>query len=746
MVEVPLEIEAELPREFDGAALLASSGLPRKVKIKAQKDALKLSTAYRADQLLADIVKVALRGTAQDVQRVQDAARSFVRTVRERRQDGATLIVTSNGRGKIDVAEKVPSRPPSAPPGKAQPAPEPARVPGQPTLADRIGALEKRLSELESGFARIAERPAAEDRLAQLEERLASIQSHNDLAGPLMEGGHRGPGAVAVARGPAAPRRATAVEAFAEGLRDELRVRITEQLGTSRRSTEICDRAAALSAEAEQTLGAPRDGTSQKLRATAAATAARQHALERIAEEIDMYQAADLPVAAQLVARLEDGPAQLDTPDPAQPLQTQAEALVRAARGPLAEERQAWLARAAALCGWTLIEPLPGEVVRDELMQALDAGGDHIVAVASPGLRAHDGSVLVRARVLVGAPRSEPPPQMATLPPPVGAEIAGDAGDAGVEADAHHPERADAAATGEDRAHRPEGAAAEPDAAGAGHTGDADLARDGAPNAAAGGPGSAAAGAAAPFGNLAGGGDISAAEAAAAAASASAAPHVVGGDESDLEEAALAAQVALAVETEVSADPDWAQVARGPEAFAGEAPASGFAGTHAPPDSLAGAAHAPLASAAAGEHAPAAADATAAGHASPDAAPHDPAAHSTLLAGFPASPGAAPHAEPDAALPWSNTPPAAAAAGSPPLASADPALPWPSLPEAARDALPARTEPPRSPAEDLDVQEVSDDDVEEITAEEVEELIDLSEIDQAPSGPQDGSGPAKPRP
>ena len=41
------EIEAELPREFDGAALLASSGLPRRVRLKAAKDGLKLSTAYR---------------------------------------------------------------------------------------------------------------------------------------------------------------------------------------------------------------------------------------------------------------------------------------------------------------------------------------------------------------------------------------------------------------------------------------------------------------------------------------------------------------------------------------------------------------------------------------------------------------------------------------------------------------------------------------------------------------------------
>ncbi len=71
MVEVPLEIESELPREFDGAALLASSGLPRRVRLKAARDALKLSTAYRADQLVGDIVKSALRGSAEEVGKVQ---------------------------------------------------------------------------------------------------------------------------------------------------------------------------------------------------------------------------------------------------------------------------------------------------------------------------------------------------------------------------------------------------------------------------------------------------------------------------------------------------------------------------------------------------------------------------------------------------------------------------------------------------------------------------------------------------
>src|SRR2546428_12719341 len=73
MVEVPLEIEAELPREFEGAALLASSGLPRRVQIKAAKDALKLSTAYRADRLGGGIVPTVLRGPSTHVPPAQDA-------------------------------------------------------------------------------------------------------------------------------------------------------------------------------------------------------------------------------------------------------------------------------------------------------------------------------------------------------------------------------------------------------------------------------------------------------------------------------------------------------------------------------------------------------------------------------------------------------------------------------------------------------------------------------------------------
>src|SRR5438309_1852230 len=129
MVEVPLEIEAELPRDFEGAALLASSGLPRRVRIKATKDSLKLSTAYRADQLVGDIVRTALRGAANDIIRVQDAVMKFIRAVRERRQDGATLLISSNGRGKIEVVEagataRFAAAPPAAAP-EVPPSPAP---------------------------------------------------------------------------------------------------------------------------------------------------------------------------------------------------------------------------------------------------------------------------------------------------------------------------------------------------------------------------------------------------------------------------------------------------------------------------------------------------------------------------------------------------------------------------------------------------------------------------------------------
>jgi hypothetical protein len=404
MVEVPLEIEAELPREFDGAALLASSGLPRKVRIKAQRDALKLSTAYRADQLMADIVRISLRGTVQDAARVQEATRAFIRTVRERRQDGATLVVSSNGRGKIEVVEQLPAAKPRSAP-VSEPPREAPRPSSQVTLADRLAAVERRLDELESGFARMAASDP-EERLAHLEGRLGALQSRTDLAGPMIEAHAGSPATQELSRTPGAPRRTTAVEAFAEGLRNELRVRVTGQLERAALATETCDRAAALAAEAESVLGAPRDGTAERLRMVAAAAAARRAGLSRVAEELDLYQPADLGIAAQLVSRLEAGAAAGSAAaDPAPALALQAEALVRAARGPDASDRASWLRRAAALCGWTLIEPQVGGEVQPDLAQSIQGGGggSSVVAVASPGLRSADGAVLVRARVQASA-------------------------------------------------------------------------------------------------------------------------------------------------------------------------------------------------------------------------------------------------------------------------------------------------------------------------------------------------------
>src|SRR5438105_7465351 len=164
MVEVPLEIEATLPRDFEGAAVLSSSGLPRKVRLKAQRDALKLATAYRADQLMADLVKTALRGSPMDVEKVQLAARNFVRSVRERRQDGATLTVESNGRGKIEVSESLP--PPPTPSGATPPD---GSRPAVSTPADRLAALERRVDQIEG---RVTPAGDGGDRLSTLEKRL----------------------------------------------------------------------------------------------------------------------------------------------------------------------------------------------------------------------------------------------------------------------------------------------------------------------------------------------------------------------------------------------------------------------------------------------------------------------------------------------------------------------------------------------------------------------------------------------
>jgi hypothetical protein len=349
MVEVPLEIEAELPRDFDGAAVLASSGLPRKVKLKAPKDGLKLSTAYRTDQLLADIVRSALRGTLADVQRVQDAVARFVRTVRERRQDGATFTITADGPGTIEVTDTLPGVPASklTPPGM-----------GRGTQAPAAAALDRRIADLEAAVAGGGLRGELADRVTQLEQRLKGLEAQlvhltaiTELAGPGMD--QRPGGQAAQQQG--TPHRGTAVEAYAEGLRKELVAKGEAAVERARNESERADKAAALAAEAEL-LGAPRDGTAQRLREDSAQKAASLSSLERLLDEAGLYAPSELPIAQQLLSRLEDGGA---TPDVATSLEPVAQAVVAAWQAADAEERTAWLHRVAALCGRELVSAGP---------------------------------------------------------------------------------------------------------------------------------------------------------------------------------------------------------------------------------------------------------------------------------------------------------------------------------------------------------------------------------------------------
>jgi hypothetical protein len=414
MVEVPLEIEAELPREFDGAALLASSGLPRRVHLRAAKDALKLSTAYRADRLVGDIVRGSLRGTAADVQRVQDAVMKFVRAVRERRQDGATLVVTSNGRGKIEVVEVPGSRPP-VPSAPLQPYETPRPPTTQERAApDRVSLLERRVGELEAALSRLGGGELVE-RLAQVEQKLAPAMaqvsralSAAEIAGPGQENSSSAPGA----RSPA-PRRVTALDSYADGLRGELRSRASAAAERVRAEAERCDRAAALAADAEQ-LGATQDGTAQQLREAAAQVAARQTALQRLAEEIEFYPGPELSMAGQLLARLEEPASR----DPAPLLQPKAEAIVRGAKGEDGGSRTSWLQRAATLCGWQLVAPSPGDAVQPGWHQAIDSGGDTVVALICPGLKLADGTPIVEARVTVDLRSGEDVTKRLSYPPP----------------------------------------------------------------------------------------------------------------------------------------------------------------------------------------------------------------------------------------------------------------------------------------------------------------------------------------
>jgi len=397
MVEVPLEIEAELPRDFEGAALLASSGLPRRVRIKATKDSLKLSTAYRADQLVGDIVRTALRGAVNDIIRVQDAVMKFIRAVRERRQDGATLLISSNGRGKIDVVEAAATaRFAAAPPA---PAPE---IPPSPAPPDRLATLERRVADLEAAIRRMAQTADLADRIAQLEQHIPTAPIAR-AARPIADAADQD-------RSPA--RRATAIEAYADGLRVDLRSRAAAAAAKARVEMERGDKAAALAADAEL-LGAPQDGTAQRLRDAAAEAAARQSGLTRLAEEIEFYESGDLPVASQLLTKLEDSP----SGDPAPVLEAIAQAVARAAN-PGDGDRASWLRRAAVLCAWQIVEPQPGESL-DSGFEVLDSGGTSVAALVCPGLKRADGASIVRPRVLgvAKAPPEAPAPAASPATP-----------------------------------------------------------------------------------------------------------------------------------------------------------------------------------------------------------------------------------------------------------------------------------------------------------------------------------------
>jgi len=397
MVEVPLEIEAELPRDFEGSAQLASSGLPRRVRMRAPKDSLKLSTAYRTDQLAGDIVRTAMRGTVNDIMRVQDAVMKFIRAVRERRQDGATLVVSSNGRGKIDIAEHVPAPRVTSPPAAVAPAPEPPPRPAPPP-PDRLAVVERRVADLEAALSRVAPSRDLADRIAALEQSFPTAPISRKPSHPLDEDPDRSP---------APPRRATAIEAYAEGLRMELRARATGAAAKARAAMERGDRAAALAADAG-ILGAPQEGIAQELRDAAAHAAARQSGLTRLAEEIEFYAGSDLSMASQLLTKLE---ATTIAADPAPALESVSQAVAGAAKAAEGDARASWLQRAAALCAWQLVDPKPGQPLEPEWHEALDTGGTEIIAVVCPGLKRSDGTAITRARVLVDPkPKETPPP------------------------------------------------------------------------------------------------------------------------------------------------------------------------------------------------------------------------------------------------------------------------------------------------------------------------------------------------
>jgi len=406
MVEVPLELEAELSREFEGSALLVSTGLPRKIRLKPQRDQLKLSTAYRADQLLADIVRVAMQATPRDLERVQAAARAFVRAVRERRQDGASLRIESGERGRIEIIESMPqgsgrtrSHPPpppaqGTPVRPAEPGQEERALPGTGVGRRPEHTFEQRFAEMEAKLARLLPLADAigrlEERISRAENRIAELESRPVGPSTSPPEGQRG-----------LLRRATAVDAFADGLRKELHASVSTEMEKAVTATSRLDRAAGLALEAERTLGEAAVPHSDELRAASAEATAREEGLRRLQEELDLYAGGDVPLAERLVSRFRDGQ---KPPDPSGPLEALAKALASAPAPN--EDLSKWLARAAPVCGWTLIDPNANDPVDGELHEACEAG-EVVQRVLVPGVKRSDGSLLLRARILAATRGAE---------------------------------------------------------------------------------------------------------------------------------------------------------------------------------------------------------------------------------------------------------------------------------------------------------------------------------------------------
>jgi len=163
--------------------------------------------------------------------------------------DGASLLVSSNGRGKIDVVEAMGTARPLPPPLPPQPfeksrasAPAPAPVP-----PDRAALLERRIAELEAAMTRLATGGDLVERIAQLEQKMAPAMAQisrtlgtKEIAGPGLENRS----VQTVARSAPAPRRITAIDAYAEGLRSELRTKAAAAAERARAEVERCDRAA----------------------------------------------------------------------------------------------------------------------------------------------------------------------------------------------------------------------------------------------------------------------------------------------------------------------------------------------------------------------------------------------------------------------------------------------------------------------------------------------------------------------